>query len=204
MPITADRIAVLAPRVSHDVAKSLALAISAAAPAFGLSGILRVGHFMGQMCHESAGFTRLEENLNYLSADRIAKVWPRLALRAAALIGNKVALGNAAYAGKNGNGEESSGDGWRYRGRGLIQLTGRANYAAAGRQIGLDLVADPDLLLQADPAARAALSFWKATGCNAAADMDDCEGVTRIINGPRMEGLEARRDLTEKAKRIFA
>lgn len=203
MPVTADRLAVLAPRIAAEMAQSIAAAFAAAAPAFGVSGILRVGHFMGQTCHESAGFTRLEENLNYLSADRIAKVWPRLTARASALVGNKQALANAAYASRNGNGDEGSGDGWRYRGRGLIQITGRANYAAAGKLIGLDLVGNPDQLLEPDPAVRAAMAFWKSTGCNAAADMDDCEGVTRIINGPRMEGLEARRALTEKAKRIF-
>jgi putative chitinase len=203
MPVTADRIAVLAPRIDRQLAKSMAAAFAAAAPAFGVSGVLRVGHFMGQTCHESAGFTRLEENLNYLSADRIAKVWPRLAPRAASLVGNKQALANAAYAGRNGNGGEASGDGWLYRGRGLIHLTGRANYAAAGKMIGLDLVGDPDQLLETDPAVRAALAFWKSSGCNGAADMDDCEGVTRIITGPRMEGLEPRRDLTERAKRIF-
>lgn len=173
-------------------------------PAFGVNGVLRRAHFMAQTCHESAGFTRLEENLNYLSADRIARVWPRLAPRAASLVGNKHDLANAAYAGRNGNGDEASGDGWRYRGRGLIQLTGRANYSAAGHQIGLDLVGNPDLLLQGDPAARAALAFWKSTACSAAADLDDCEGVTRIINGSRMEGLEQRRALTERAKEIFA
>ena len=122
------------------MAQSLADAFNVAAPAFGVVGVLRVSHFLGQTCHESQGFTRLEENLNYLSADRIAKVWPRLAARAASLVGDKKALASAAYAAKNGNGDEASGDGWRYRGRGLIQLTGRANYAAAGKMIGLDLV----------------------------------------------------------------
>lgn len=203
MFITAQRIALLAPHVNVTVAAALALALEPAMPLFGVNSLLSRAHFMAQACHESAGFSSLQENLNYTHATAIAAAWPRLAGRAADLVNKPEALANAAYAGHNGNGDEASGDGWAFRGRGLFQLTGRANYRRVGAALHEDLEWSPDLVSQPKWAALTALEFWKDAGCNTHAALDDCEAITRAINGPARIGLTERRALTERAKTIF-
>ena len=203
MYITEARMLALVPNARHDLAGPLASALDENLDAFAVTSPLRRAHLMGQLAVESAGFSRLEENLNYTTAERIAAVWPRLVRRAASLVRNPQALANSVYALKNGNGDEKSGDGWRYRGRGLIQLTGAANYRAAQGALGIDLMATPDEACAPANAARIALWFWRSHGCNDMADRDDVSAVTRAINGPAMEQANIRRALTEKAKGIF-
>jgi putative chitinase len=207
MVVTASKILTLAPGAMSATAQAIALALSAAGHSFGINSARRLAHFLAQTAHESGGFTQMEENLRYRDPARLDAMFSAVkgVEDAARLIGKgPAAIANRAYAGRNGNGDEASGDGWRYRGRGLIQLTGKANYAAADKKIGLDLVKNPDALLSPDAATRAALAFWQDNGCNEAADTDSVEAVTRIINGKAMEGLEARKALTEKARRLFA
>ena len=113
-------------------------------------------------------------------------------------------LGNRVYAGKNGNGPESSGHGWLYRGRGLIQTTGLANYRAAARTTGAPLVERPDLLLAPDHAAMAAAGYWERANCNRLADAGNVDAITRAINGAAMAGAAHRRDLSNDAMVAFA
>lgn len=199
-----QRISALAPLCKPEIAAAIASALEPLAPLYGVTTALRVSHLMAQLAHESQGFTRLEENLNYTSDTRIALVWPRLASRAHELVRNPHALANAAYANRIGNGDEAAGDGWRFRGRGIIQLTGRDNYRKHGDEIGVDLIAEPQRAAEPAIAAQLALAFWRLRGCNACADNDDVEGVTRLINGPALRGLDRRRALTARAKEIFA
>lgn len=203
MLITAARIAALAPHVHPDIADQLAGALQTAMPQFGVTDPLVCAHFMGQACWESQYFSRFEENLNYSHATAIAASWPRLAGRAADLVGKPQALANAAYAYRNGNGSENSGDGWTYRGRSIFMLSGRDNYSLAGGALGLPLVGNPDLAAQPQYAALTALWFWKTNRCGVPALIDDCDGVTRKINGPARAGLSNRLALTEQAKGIF-
>jgi putative chitinase len=203
MLITAERIMRLAPLAPFTTAEALAPLIEEAMPRFGISSLLSRSHFMAQASWESSQFRRFEENLHY-TADRIGQVWFRLKARAQELAGNPEALANAAYANRNGNGDESSGDGWRYRGRGLFQLTGRANYAAAGHGTHLDCLNQPDEIAAPRGGVLSALWFFQSRGCNDAALADDAEAVTRLINGAALEGLHRRLELTENAKRIFA
>ncbi len=198
---SSGRIVQLCPSADRDIAAIAAATIEQLAPRYGVHTPLRRAHFIAQVAHESAGFTRLKESLNY-SALRIAAVWPKLASRAHALEHRPEALANAAYAGRFGNGDEASGDGWRFRGRGLIMLTFRANYRERGESIGVNLVGDPDKAADPGLAAEIALDYWKSKKCNDAADRDDVEKVTRLINGGT-NGLEDRRTLTAKAKGIF-
>lgn len=168
-------------------------------PKYGISG-LRLCHWLGQFAHESAGFTRFEENLSY-SAERLTKVWPgRFPTIATALpyARNPEALADKVYMFRMGNDEP--GDGWRYRGRGP-QITGKENYAAAQRRTGLSLLSNPELA--ADPAnfVLLACDYWQAKNCNAAADDDNLVLVTKLINGGA-NGLDERRQLTLKAKRL--
>lgn len=194
--ITLSQILALEPAADPAIARGIVAPLNAAMPHGGITTHLRIVHFMAQVDWESAHFRRLLENLNY-SADRIAVIWPRLASRAQELAHNPERLANAAYGGRLGNGPEASGDGWRFAGKGLIQLTGRGNY----RRFGME--ASPDLVAQPEGASATAVAFWNAARCNAHADADDVVAVTRAINGPAMDGLEARAAITARAKVVF-
>ena len=163
---------------------------------------LRLAHFLAQVSHETGGLTILVEHLHY-RAERLMAVWPsRFPTRATAdpYAGNPEALANHVYGGRMGNVEP--GDGWRFRGRGLLQLTGRANYTRVGRAIGLDLAGQPYLVASAEHALAVAVEVWRAAGCMAHADADDVVKVTRAINGGT-NGLADRRTWLVKAKSLL-
>jgi len=165
-------------------------AINEAASRFAISTPARMAAFIAQTAHESGGFKRLVENLNY-SAEGLSRTWParyrgpdgrpnETALR---LHRNPRAIANHCYANRMGNGDAASGDGWRYRGRGLIQLTGRDNYARCAAATGLWLIEQPELLEEQSAAALAAGWFWEANGLNALADAAAFASITKRING---------------------
>lgn len=199
---TEDRILRLCPRAAQPIAAEVAAALELHHLSAELTTPLRVAHFMGQIAHESGGLTHFVENLDY-SAGRIRTVWPRLAKRSEELAHRPEALANAAYAFVLGNGSEESGDGFRFAGRGIIQITGRGNYSHFGAAAGIDLISDPDKAAEPETAARVALAFWRSRHCNDKADADDVEGVTRLINGASLQGLSDRIALTARAKEIF-
>jgi len=158
----------------------------------------RQAAFIGQCAHESGNFTKLEENLNY-SPERLTKVWPSRFpdLATAAKYGyNPQALANKVYAGRLGNNQE--GDGWKYHGRGLIQLTGRENYERCGSSLGVDLIGNPDWLLDPKYAALSAGWFWNRKGLNELADQQEHGMITKRINGGTL-GLDDRLQKTTKA-----
>lgn len=201
MIFSPDRLKEFCPEAPASTVAIIAPTLDIHVPTAGVTTLLRRSHLIAQLAHESAGFTHLIENLNY-SAERIAVIWPRLAIRAQELAHRPEALANAAYGGRMGNGEEVTGDGFRYRGRGWLQLTGKNNYRDRGAALKLDLVANPHLAADPVTAVLIALSYWRSRGCNEAADADDVEGVTRLINGGTY-GLIDREQLTRKAKLIF-
>ena len=172
----------------------------------------RLAAFFAQVAHESQGFARLQENLNY-SAKGLMNTWPgrfRTMTMAKQFERQREKIANFVYATRLGNGDTASGDGWRYRGRGLIQLTGRGNYRDTGAAIGLPLEADPDLLLTKGPAALAAGQFWKSRGLNHLADDEsndtddeDFVAITVAINGGK-NGLVDRKEWWAKAKRVWS
>jgi len=158
----------------------------------------RQAAFIGQCAHESGNFTKLEENLNY-SPERLTKVWPSRFpdLATATKYGyNPQALANKVYAGRLGNNQE--GDGWKYHGRGLIQLTGRENYERCGSSLGVDLIGNPDWLLNLKYAALSAGWFWNRKGLNELADQQEHGMITKRINGGTL-GLDDRLQKTTKA-----
>ena len=114
---------------------------------FGISNPFRLAHFLAQTAHESGNFKHVRENLNY-SAEGLLKVFPKyFSKETASFYARKPeAIANLVYGGRMGNGDKNSGDGWRYRGRGYLGLTGKSNYRAFGDFIGVDLVKDPDLV----------------------------------------------------------
>jgi putative chitinase len=192
---------IIAAGVKQATAEKWADAVANACAEFGIDTPQRIAGFLSQCAHESGGFERLQENLNY-SADGMAGIWPKRF----AVLGpdgkpvkkdgknqpNKFALAlhrkpemiaNVVYSGRMGNGPTESGEGWLYRGRGLKQLTGKDNHRACSTGLGVDLVANPDLLLEPVYAARSAAWFWATNKCNAFADAGDIEGLTKKING---------------------
>lgn len=146
----------------------------------------RLNMWLAQISFESGQFSHLEENLNY-SAERLLQVFPHLfTLSEARMYAfHPQQIGSRIYGGRFGNGDERTGDGYLYRGRGLIQLTFKSNYRSFGRSIGMEeqILAHPELLSTPQYAAQSAGWFWKLHGCNELADAGDFEGVTRKING---------------------
>lgn len=177
---------------------------------YGINTPLRIAHFMAQIEHES-GLKPVSENLNY-SAKRMLEIFkhdfdtdrnkwlsPKEKEKVLYLLGSPQRIANFVYANQNGNGNEASGEGWKYRGRGFIQITGKINYYQLANDTDLDCLKNPDLLLEEANAMISALWFWKKSGLNALADKDDLKGITRKINGG-YNGLEHRTKLLEKWK----
>jgi len=162
----------------------------------------RQAGFIGQCQHESGNFKTLEENLHY-SAASLMRVWPsRFPDQATAdqYANNPEKIANKVYAGRMGNTED--GDGFKYRGRGVLQLTGKDSYIFCGQALKLDLMDNPDLLLEPMNAMLSAGWFWNKRGLNAAADVSGWEEVTRKINGGVL-GLDDRIAKITKALQIL-
>ena len=157
-------------------------------------------HFVSQVLHESGFLGRLEENLSY-SAERLCAVWPKRFPnpdRARPYARNPEGLANYVYGGRMGN--IDPGDGWRYIGRGLIQITGRSNYELIAELTGMDVVTTPDLLTEPNAALLSALAWW-GESLPEADDMS-VEQVTRVVNGG-LNGLDERKRLFERALRVL-
>jgi putative chitinase len=187
-------------------------AVGATCVEFKIDTPQRVAAFLAQTSHESGGYTMLSENLNYKAAT-LAACWPnRFAVLgpdkkpikengklvptavANSIAGKPELIANLVYSSRMGNGPAESGEGWLYRGRGLKQLTGKFNYEKCGNDLGIDLVGNPDLLLEPLYAARSAGWFWKSNNLSAFADVNDIKGMTKKINGGLI-GYEARQAL---------
>lgn len=153
---------------------------------YGIAG-KRKAAFLANCAVESASFTKLQENLFYTTPERILKVFPsrvKTLAEAKRLTRRPQALANVVYSNRLGNGSVASGDGWRYAGKGLFQLTGKENYELAEKALGRPYVAHPELLLQPEDAALTAAWYWQKSGCNEAIDRGDFSSVVRRINGP--------------------
>lgn len=164
----------------------------------------RQAAFIGQCMHESNGFKTLTENLNY-SAKGLMATWPsRFPDLNTAMIYERQPekIANKVYGGRMGNADESSGEGWKYRGRGIKQLTGKENYQRCSDALGVDLVENPDLLLEPKYAALSAGWFWNKHGLNDLADKSDIETMTKRINGGLL-GLDARKAAIHKAESVL-
>lgn len=173
---------------------------------FNITGPARQASFLAQIAHESSQLNRMSENLNYRTFERLNAVWPKrfpTPQSTVGYIGNAPALANKVYGGRMGNGPEASGDGYRFRGRGLLQITGKDNYLACGAKIGYDLVAHPEFLDSPMLAALSAAWFWSANGLNELADKGDQTAVTKRINGG-VHGLAQRLAMFELARKVLA
>lgn len=184
--------------------RALAEAMVVELPKAAIVSRLALAHFVAQGAVETLAFLRLEENLNYKAA-RIKAVWPsRFSTTAAAqpYAYKPEALANKVYAGRLGNGPSSSGDGWRYRGRGLFMLTGRENYTKREKETGLPLVERPEIAAEPATSVRIARLYWSARQIGAAAEADNLVLVRRLVNGGT-HGLEDARTYLARAKALL-
>jgi len=181
IPVDAQTMREIAPHFSGALAEQQNAIVTAVGAVladtlarYGIDNRLRIAHFLAQTCHESAGFRTTEEFAS-----------------------------GQAYEGRADLGNDQPGDGPRYKGRGLLQLTGRANYRSLGKTLGLPLEAQPELAAQPVLSLTIACEFWKSRAINPLCDADDVVAVTRKVNGGT-NGLEDRRALTAKAKAAIA
>lgn len=179
---------------------------------FGIAGTVELASFFAQVAHESALLSVFEENLNY-SAEGLANTWDRYSITGRRggkpnMLANSLSrkpqlIANDVYANRMGNGDKNSGDGWKYRGRGPIQLTGKTNYRNCGNVLSIDLVSNPDLILQPANGAMSAAWFWSSRGLDRHDDDMDVLSETRIINGGTI-GLKHRRELFNQIYKVFS
>jgi len=194
MNITLDQLAAIVPTTARASLASFVEPLNRCFEKWGVSTPLQVAAFLGVFTHECGGFTRMAENLNY-SAQGLANTWDRYSATgkrggppnalANRLNRNPQAIANNVYANRNGNGPEASGDGWRYRGAGVPQLTGKSNFQAYADATGIDAVGNPDQLRTAAGGVDPAGWYWYANGLSAYADKGDFDGVCDIVNKGR-------------------
>ena len=200
MPITEQQLLQILPNAGRQ-AGVFVPALNVAMNKFAIVTRLRIAAFIAQVGHESGQLTRLVENLNY-SAEGLMKTWPSRfdLVRATAAARKPEQIANIAYGGRMGN--TAPGDGWKYRGRGLIQATGKTNYVACGDALGVGLINHPELLEQPQYAALSAAWYWSVNGLNTLADAGDLAKITRRINGG-LNGQADRQALYDKALKVL-
>jgi putative chitinase len=177
LAVTRERLLCLAPSANAAIVAGIAERFDALAEDHAVTTRLRICHVLAQAAHETDGFRTLEEYGG-----------PAYFIR---------------YEGRRDLGNTQAGDGIRFHGRGIFQLTGRANYRRLGQLLGIDLQADPERAKEPATSLRIAFAYWNERAINAAADADDIERVTKLINGGR-NGLAERARYLAKAKEIWA
>lgn len=208
-PLSPEQLVAIMPRVNAGL---WADPLNEAMARFGLLEPDVAAVFLAHVAHESDQCRRLTENLRY-SAQRLHGLWPKRfpTLAAAAPYAyNPETLANFVYANRLGNGNGASGDGWRFRGRGLLQISGRTNYRDAGAALGILLEAHPELLEHPFPAALAAGYYFASGQCDELAkdlpdddDQEDFRRITRLINGG-LNGLEERQAYWKTAQAVLS
>ena len=192
--------------VSHEDAEQYIPALEQTLPKYGIAeSKVRLAHFFAQILHESGCMHFDMENLNY-SSDALRRVFGKYfptKEEADACARKPEKIANRVYANRMGNGSEASGDGWKYRGRGLIQLTGKNNYKAFAEWVGDERIMDDPDLVSTEYAVHSAVFFWDKNNLNKIADKDDVVTLTRRINGGE-NGLSHRRELLNKANGLLA
>ena len=202
MQITREQLAQIIPK--NPYIDQWCDALNKLLPDYGIDTPERVAAFLAQCAHESGNFVFLKENLNY-RAESLMRTWPRhfptmdIATQYAR---QPERIANRAYANRMGNGDEASGDGWRYAGKGLIQLTGKNNYEAFAESIETPVEEIPAYLETFEGAVQSACWFWESNNLNQWADKGDILTLTKRINGGTI-GLEDRVKHYNHALHIF-
>lgn len=198
--MTLETLKQIMPRCPDEWGRALLTAL----PDYDINTPLRQAAFIAQVAHESAQLTRVEENLNY-SAEGLRKIFPKYFPTdelAAQYARKPQKIASRVYASRMGNGDEASFEGWRYHGRGPIQLTGRDNYRLCGAALALDLLEDPDQLLMPEAGIESACWYWTGRGLNTLADINDFKTITKRINGGLI-GLEDREKYYQRAMEVL-
>lgn len=191
MTITVEILAACLPQAKHDRLEMFCEGINETFEHFEINTPNRMAMFLAQTAHESANFSAVEENLHY-KAHALMAFWPkRFAGVAEQYEMHPEMIANRAYCDRMGNGPEESGEGFAYRGRGLIQLTGKDNYRHCGDALGIDLLSNPDQVSHNPVAVLSAGWFWDTRKLNIPSDHGDVERVTKLINGGTI-GLQER------------
>ena len=201
MPITVQQLLQILPNAGQSAGVFVPV-LNTAMNRYQIVGAKRIAAFIAQVGHESCQLTRLVENLNY-GADALRKTWPNRfdANMASALARKPEQIANIAYANRMGN--SAPGDGWKYRGRGLIQITGKSNYRACGEALDLDLIAQPELLEKPQHGSMSAAWYWATNGLNTLADSGRFDAITQRINGGQT-GAADRLALYTRALKVLA
>ena len=183
-------------------------ALAKVLPDYDLTTVPRVASFLGETFVESAGYTAIQENLNY-RPETLMRVFPSHfpgglseATQYCSQPNKQEAIANRVYANRMGNGPEESGDGWKFCGRGLIQLTGKSNYEKFAESIDTPLDDVPEFLTTFEGCVQSACWFWEANNLNALADNGDVLGLTKKINGGTL-GLAERQQHTANAHQVL-
>ena len=198
---TVDQLQQLIPQNQH--VEHWHEALSKILPDYEIDTPQRVASFLAQCAHESGGFNFIQENLNY-KAESLCRVWPKYfnAGNATDYAHNPEKIANRAYANRMGNGPEESGDGWKYCGRGLIQLTGKQNYSKFAESIDTPLEEVTEFMQTFEGCVQSACWFWEANNLNQYADSGDILTMTKRINGGTL-GLDDRTKHYQHALHIF-
>lgn len=205
--LTAAKLNAICPSADPDIIEAILTDAATAFPPAGLTSPIPICHFLGQIAAEAQGLGRLDENLNYTTPSRLVavygkKLFPDLAT-ARRYIRSPKKLANHVYGGRIGN--TLPDDGWTYRGSGLIQLTGRANFRAVGKLVGMPLEEEPELCRHADSALAIALGYWRLNKISAVADAATdaaVRAVTAKINA-KLLGLDERKRYFRKALSVL-
>jgi predicted chitinase len=210
--ITPAALKKMAPAISAGISAALVRDCPKVFAANGIDSVVRIRHFFAQVTKETGGLKRLDENMFYTTLKALRA--PFKAFRtmsdaeASGFLKNPKKLANFVYAKRNGNGDVASGDGFTYRGSGLIQVTGRGNYKTVGDLIKIDLVAKPDLARSEDSCVQVAVAYWTARKINSVADADTLAAVdavtARVNPGETGKGKLERRELFKRARAAFA
>ena len=204
MELTLQQLKLLLPK--NPYVENWHHALSILLPDYEINTAKRIAGFIAQCAHQSGGFLFLKENLNY-KAETLTRIWPKyfppdVAKDYASRPNKQEAIANRAYANRMGNGDEASGDGYRFCGRGLIQLTGRTNYSFFAGSLNISVEEASEYLQTFEGAAQSACWFWETNNLNKYADNDDIVGMTKVINGGTL-GIEDRKKHYEHALHIL-
>jgi putative chitinase len=205
MTITLELLKEIAPQTKTEKLEGFVEGLQDACDRFEINTTSRLACFLAQVAHESGGFNAVKENLNYGAqglVNTFKKYFPTLEA-AHPYERNPEAIANRVYANRMGNGDEASGDGFKHRGRGLIQLTGHDNYASFAADMGMTIDEAIDYLETYEGAAMSAAWFWWKNNLNTWADQEDMLTLTKRINGGTI-GLEDRKHHFEIIKEALA
>lgn len=205
MIITREQLKVIAPAILPKTSDGMIFWINEFSGKYEINTAVRMAAFLAQAAHETGEFTKFRENTNYSTAKRLMEIFPKYfpdLKTATPYVGKPIMVGSRVYANRMGNGDEKSGEGYKYRGGGIFQTTGKSNYRQVSLEIYKDesvLLNNPEMITTATVAVQSAMIYWDKNDLNDLADSGDFKGITKRINGG-YNGLEDRLKYWEKAK----